>query len=417
VRILWFTNTPGLSKEMLNAATYGGFWIDSLQERIEKERECILGIAFYFNKPVAPFELNGTFYFPLLKPKKSKIGSIISQLQHQILSEDEVMPQYLEVINSFQPDLIHVWGTENSFGLITTYVKIPVLIWMQGIISVISENLFTTLQPWQFLLYTNKIKLLKGDGSYHGYKRLLKRVPVEKKILSNSRFIAGRTEWDHRVTRVLAPQSQYFHCDEMLRDVFFQNNWLPHTHEVFKVCSVLTAHSFKGIDTIIDSMKYLKEILDERISWDIIGAYENEDVIQILKRKNRIASFSDCGITFKGVLHGELLINELCNSDLFVHPSNIENSPNSICEAMVLGMPTIACFAGGISSLIDDGKEGILFQPRDSRSLAGAVLDLCKNRDKAVIMGQNARIRAIKRHNHEAIYRNIISIYHTIIKT
>ena len=43
-------------------------------------------------------------------------------------------------------------------------------------------------------------------------------------------------------------------------------------------------------------------------------------------------------------------------------PSVNENSPNSLAEAMVSGMPIIAYNVGGISSMFENGKSGILVE-------------------------------------------------------
>ena len=51
----------------------------------------------------------------------------------------------------------------------------------------------------------------------------------------------------------------------------------------------------------------------------------------------------------------------MLKSDIFVSASHIENSPNNVAEAMILGMPCIATFAGGTSSYIEDNKNGILY--------------------------------------------------------
>ena len=47
----------------------------------------------------------------------------------------------------------------------------------------------------------------------------------------------------------------------------------------------------------------------------------------------------------------------------------MDNSPNSLCEAMAVGMPVIASNIGGIPSLIDDEVNGLLFKVNDSNDL------------------------------------------------
>jgi glycosyltransferase involved in cell wall biosynthesis len=97
-------------------------------------------------------------------------------------------------------------------------------------------------------------------------------------------------------------------------------------------------------------------------------------------------------------------------------PSYIENSPNNLCEAMILGMPCVATFAGGTGSLLKDGEEGILIQDGDPYVLAGAILELKNYPEKAVEMSQKARASALKRHNVESVTEQYLNIYREIIE-
>jgi len=121
------------------------------------------------------------------------------------------------------------------------------------------------------------------------------------------------------------------------------------------------------------------------------------------------------GIILSGKVNSQDLIKMELEADLFVHPSHIENSSNSICEAMMLGMPVIATFTGGTGSLLEDKKEGILIQDGDSFSMAGAIIELINKPSWAAVLGQNARIRAMERHNPIEIVNNLFSIYDEIL--
>ena len=64
------------------------------------------------------------------------------------------------------------------------------------------------------------------------------------------------------------------------------------------------------------------------------------------------------------------MTRELRRAHVFAISSYIENSPNSLCEAMQAGMPCVATYAGGIPSLVEDGRTGLLFPPGDAPLLA-----------------------------------------------
>jgi glycosyltransferase involved in cell wall biosynthesis len=106
----------------------------------------------------------------------------------------------------------------------------------------------------------------------------------------------------------------------------------------------------------------------------------------------------------------------MIHSDVFVHASHIDNSPNSLCEAMLLGMPVIATFAGGIPSILKDKHEGLLVQDGDPYAMAGAMLELFEDAEYAKTLGLNARQTAMLRHNPDTITKNMVQIYSSVIE-
>ena len=116
-----------------------------------------------------------------------------------------------------------------------------------------------------------------------------------------------------------------------------------------------------------------------------------------------------------GCLNAEQMAEIYLTSNVFVCASNIENSSNSVCEAMLLGVPVVASDVGGMKSLLKDGREGYLFKKGDIGSLAGKIEDLFENPGKAEKLGANARIRALKTHDRNVNTENLINIYRQII--
>jgi glycosyltransferase involved in cell wall biosynthesis len=82
---------------------------------------------------------------------------------------------------------------------------------------------------------------------------------------------------------------------------------------------------------------------------------------------------------------------------------------------MLLGMPAVATYAGGVSSLLTDKKEGILVQDGDPYAMAGAIAELIRQRNYANSLGVNARDRAIARHDPGKIVNDVINIYSSVI--
>lgn len=73
---------------------------------------------------------------------------------------------------------------------------------------------------------------------------------------------------------------------------------------------------------------------------------------------------------FEGFLSADEMKQLLLESNVFVCPSSIENSPNSLGEAMILGVPCVASDVGGISDMLTHNEEGFLYPFDDSYKMA-----------------------------------------------
>src|ERR1700761_9270152 len=140
MRVLWFANTPGLSSDYLKAKQAGGGWISSLQRVVEDQTDCQLGFVFYVDEPLAPFEHGKTWYYPVQKLGNTKKKRLLNRIAART-EYDENLPQFLKAIELFKPDIIHVHGTEFSFGLILRQVtQVPVVVSIQGNLTVYEKT-------------------------------------------------------------------------------------------------------------------------------------------------------------------------------------------------------------------------------------------------------------------------------------
>lgn len=224
----------------------------------------------------------------------------------------------------------------------------------------------------------------------------------------------GRTSFDKRIASLLSPGSKYFHCDEFIRREFFETHWNYSFRKEITCVSILKGTSYKGIDLLIEALVILKQYSDHIIKVKICGVSENEEIVHVIKRKYKKV-IGLIQIEFLGKLETNELVQQLCSANLYIHPSFIENSPNSVCEAMALGMPIISTNVGGINSLINDREEGLLVQEGEPYSLAAAILELINNYEYAVTLGKNARLKSIARHEPQKIAKQLLDIYNSIL--
>ena len=140
LKILWITNTPcGAAKKEYGKGNIGGGWLTSLEHELKQNNDIELHIAYLSSKyPNDSFVLEQVTYHPmyLSTSPKDKLYRVIGR-QNKILSQKDsiILKQIETIINIVNPDVIHIHGSENCFGLIQEKTNIPVVISIQGLIN------------------------------------------------------------------------------------------------------------------------------------------------------------------------------------------------------------------------------------------------------------------------------------------
>ncbi|MFQ6082884.1 MAG: glycosyltransferase family 4 protein [Candidatus Aminicenantia bacterium] len=101
----------------------------------------------------------------------------------------------------------------------------------------------------------------------------------------------------------------------------------------------------------------------------------------------------------------------LSSLDLFVLSSYLEGLGSSILDAMACQLPVVATRTGGIPEAVKDGKTGLLVPPRDSNSLAQAILRLFRDRDLAKKMGEKGYQAVKEKFSVESMVDKTINFY------
>ena len=107
----------------------------------------------------------------------------------------------------------------------------------------------------------------------------------------------------------------------------------------------------------------------------------------------------------------------MLKANVFCCPSVLENSPNAMCEAMLLGTPVVAAKVGGVPSLITDGEEGILFPSGKVDELAEGIKTFFYEPELGRILGGAAARRARVTHNPDTNFKRLIGIYRSIVSS
>jgi glycosyltransferase involved in cell wall biosynthesis len=410
MKVLWFTVSPSLAAGYLNIPVVGRGWIESLQEQVKKKDNIDLAVAFvYGREKLEKFTYDNAIYYAI-PSKGGKIKKFIDR-HLTVLNDKELIGYCLDVINDFKPDLVNIFGTEEAFGLISDKVKVPVVIHLQGLLTVYTKKWFPPgINKFDLLTSSGVNGILRANTLIKDYQYYKKASYREQQIFKTGKYFIGRTDWDRRVCTVLTPEARYFFGSEILRKEFYSHLWGYPNQKTKIFVSTIQANIYKGLETVLECAVLLKKLDKFNFKW-IIAGVSNEDVVVKIFEKKAGKKFKDFNIILSGKLGAVDLINTQLSADIFIHPSHIDNSPNSVCEAMLLGMPIIATYTGGTGSLLIDKKEGILIQDGDPYSMAGTIWELIRNPEYAAELGKNARLRAMERHNPDEIVNNLMDIY------
>ena len=117
---------------------------------------------------------------------------------------------------------------------------------------------------------------------------------------------------------------------------------------------------------------------------------------------------------FLGDLSADEMKQAFLDANVFALTSTLENSPNSLGEAMLLGVPCVAADVGGVRNLMCHGEEGLVYASGDIRALTEDILQLFAMEEKAAALGEKARAHALKTHDPEKNLQDLMDIYHAI---
>lgn len=415
MRILWFTNTASNASEEFNLKTYRGGWISALETSITRANYFSLGICFFYDGSSLKKVVKGDVtYYGIPSRSGNSLQRILSR--HFAVLKDQNPRFFDDVIDEFKPDIIHVFGTESGFGKILLNRKEKIVFNFQGLLNPIVAVYFPPeMKKSDIINGSGPISLLRGVTFLHSYKILKKMAKREKATLQHYKYFIGRTSWDRNYLMLLNSDARYFHCDEMLRSEFFDKVWESpsniNANTEITIGTTISHSPYKGLDLVY---KVINLMSNYKIRWKIFGISET-DVLNHICRKKYGTEENRQSIEFFGQIKPSELIKHLSTCHFFVHPSYIDNSPNSVCEAMLMGLPVLASSIGGISSLVKHDKTGFLFNPYDSYDLAGQLVNLIQDYERAKNVGLNARQVALKRHSSEIITSEIAQIYNSVL--
>lgn len=331
------------------------------------------------------------------------------------------------------PDIVHIYGTEFNHTLEMLKVSDPkrTVISIQGLIGECAKFSLVGLPKSlvKFSLPKRLIYKYFGVPSARETKTdFEKRAVAEIAALERAQHIIGRTHWDKSCCLLINPNLQYHFCNEILRDEFYlEDRWSLENCKPHSIFVSQASYAIKGLHLFLPVFaELLKRYPDSKlyIAGDSQHTHSN-------KLKQMVGDYIyDYGaflnslikshglenhIEFLGTLSANQMKEQYLRSNLFLSCSTLENSPNSVGEAMMLGVPIVASDVGGVSSILAHSRDGITYPLDSQEKLLDAVITIFEDSEKAMQYGKEAFASAHKIYNRQMNTATLINIYTDIL--
>jgi len=116
-------------------------------------------------------------------------------------------------------------------------------------------------------------------------------------------------------------------------------------------------------------------------------------------------------VTFAGYVDHDDLAPYFRAADLFALPSDFDNSPNVVLEAMACGVPVVSTDVGGVAEYVARGRGGDLVQKGDAAAMSGTLDDWLSDPHRRREAGAFNRQRVVQEFSWRASARRLLDIY------
>jgi glycosyltransferase involved in cell wall biosynthesis len=309
------------------------------------------------------------------------------------------------LLEDFQPDVIHVHNTFPSIS--------PSLYWVAaryGIPIVQTLHNFRLLCPQAMLLRNGSVcEECVGHSPWRAVKYGCYRDSTAHSAVLASTLMMHRSLGTYRkVTRYIA-------LNEFCRNKFIEGG-LPANKIVVKpnfadvpqfdadersgALFVGRLSKEKGIDVLLDAFAHLPYEIQ------IVG--DGPERARLVNRPN---------IDVRGWLEPPDILAAMHRSAYLVMPSIwYENSPRTLIEAFGCGLPVIASKLGALAELVDNGRTGLLFDPKSGADLARVIRWAEEHPGEMRVMGKEARREFELRYSPDRTYSQLVGIYREAIE-
>jgi glycosyltransferase involved in cell wall biosynthesis len=409
MRVLWFTNIPmpAVDRRTGRTTAGSGHWMSQLLLALRGVPGLELGVATaYPGLPDLQFDEDGVEYFVV---GQRRLTSHFGTRRGDLLA-------CRDVVERFDPDLVHVHGSERFFGLLRArgLVDRPTVVSLQGLLGEVSRSFWGTLRPAERIAAHRVSEVLTGRGLFWERRALRRGSLAEAEVIRGADALFGRTAWDRAQAAALSPGTPWHRVGEVLRPEFAAARWRLAGCRRARVLVTNAGQPRRGLETLLEAAELVARRHPD-LEIDVAGGLPMHSGYGRQVRRRIARMPGPARVRLLGFLDAPSLVRVLASAHAYVMPSLAENSSNSLCEAMTVGLPCVAAAAGGTPDLVDDGRTGLLHAPGDAGSLAAQLGRVLADDLLAARLGAAARAAALARHAPDRVVSELLAAYGTVL--
>lgn len=418
MKILWVSlvKFPPLCEHLGEPVpAHCGWMYSSAKALIKVMSEVQLGVMVYsYGKSYERYEIDGITYY--LIPTQRIDRTSKKQIE-----------ACRRAIRDFAPDLIHIHGTEHSLAMAACVANengVRMVANIQGLAGPIMRYADGVISLWDKWTNITPLDFYRGTFLLNAKRSFKRRAECENYVLAHISDIVGRTQWDRDHVMTVNPRLRYHFMNETLRDAFYEAPRWDYArckkHTIFVSNS---GSALKGAHQVLRALPIILRQYPDTVAnfcgnnvtsnnlGDIVRFQGYHLYLRRLVKRLHLQRH----VRFLGSLTEAQMKQQFLDANVYVMPSAIENSPNSLCEAQMLGTPVVASYCGGTPTLLTDGETGRFYRYEEYEQLAQTVMRLFE-KDDFTRLSAAEMDAAAKRHDKEKNALRLAEIYHDIVR-
>ena len=413
MKVLWLCNAT-FSDNSIKAT---GGWLQPLAEMLQQKSEIQIINITRGNVNVTTQSDHGNIIQYLIPNRK--------ELKNNQYATKESCLEVKKIIDKINPDIVHIWGTENIWASIYQqgYITCKTIIDIQGLLFACADYFYGGLTNSEIMQSIHLKEILMPWRCLFWKKHIFsKRGNIELQCLKQFENIAFQSNWVYHQIKSINKKASYFNSKIILRNSFYTaTQWeykLPSSPIIFSSASA--AVSYKGIHVLIKAIGSLKQKypnIQLRLAGNIKVGNKLLDGYSIFLKKLIKKLNLEKNVIYLGSINEDQIISELKNCNVCVVPSFIETYCLAFAESMIVGTPTVVSYAGAMPELADNEIEAIFYNSIDYRDCAAKIERLINDKELAEKISNNCRSRRLKENNRKAVIDNQIKIYEALLES